>query len=88
MLKHVFHLKNSYLKGHPVFIRLYNYAYMDDGSKPLVSMLGKENRQKKKNKNCLELCCFIYFSNTLMFFDNKNNNSDIPKCMYILFWKI
>lgn len=87
MLKHVFHLKNSYLKGHPVFIRLYNYAYMDDGSKPLVSMLGKENRQKKK-KNCLELCCFIYFSNTLMFFDNKNNNSDIPKCMYILFWKI
>lgn len=48
MLKHVFHLKNSYLKGHPVFIRLYNYAYMDDGSKPLVSMLGKENRQKKK----------------------------------------
>lgn len=50
MLKHVFHLKNSYLKGHPVFIRLYNYAYMDDGSKPLVSMLGKENRQKKKKK--------------------------------------
>lgn len=50
MLKHVFHLKNSYLKGHPVFIRLYNYAYMDDGSKPLVSMLGKENRQKKKIK--------------------------------------